>query len=254
MDIDVTVFHDGQQINCKSCKAEDHAFHECPHRVTCHQCGEKGHIRKWCRAEKNNLPRESAKDVEQIVQQGLKAAWHASSPRPAKTVRAVGNNSEDDRDWASRDPDEGVEAAEGSVVDDSGDDENTEGRNLAERKNKQEELSSEQDDTVIIDSETWADEEDFQQAGTAKFRAPQQQRSEHHGRNIQRRRTRSTREPTTNTRDRVTRSQTGSSAKATGKRKDVLAPPEKNKPGKLQKDDHRKDKVTDHETDSRWRP
>ncbi|CAH1277408.1 Hypp9608 [Branchiostoma lanceolatum] len=253
MDIDVTVFHDGQQINCKSCKAEDHAFHECPHRVTCHQCGKKGHIRKWCRAEKNNLPRESAKDVERIVQQGLKAARHASKPRPAKTARAAGNNSEDDRDWASRDPDEGVEAAESSVVEDSGDtdDENTEGRSIAERKDKHEELSSEQDDTVIIDSETWADEEDFQQAGTAKFRAPQQLRSEHHGRNIQRRRTRSTREPTTNTRDRVTRSQTGSSAKATRERKDVLTRPEKNKHGKLYKDDQRKDKDTDHDDQRR---
>ncbi|CAH1270876.1 Hypp4484 [Branchiostoma lanceolatum] len=172
---------------------------------------------------------------------------------PLRRCAQLVTTARDDRDWASRDPDEGVEAAESSVVEDSGDtdDENTEGWSIAERKDKQEELSSEQDDTVIIDSETWADEEDFQQAGTAKFRAPQQQRSELHGRNIQRRRTRSTREPTTNTCDRVTRSQTGSSAKATRKRKDVLTPPEKNKPGKLQKDDHRKDKHFDHDDQRR---
>ncbi|CAH1242555.1 Hypp6835 [Branchiostoma lanceolatum] len=34
MDVEVTIFHDGQRVNCKSCKADDHAFSDCPHRPT----------------------------------------------------------------------------------------------------------------------------------------------------------------------------------------------------------------------------
>ncbi|KAI8502646.1 hypothetical protein Bbelb_193480 [Branchiostoma belcheri] len=73
MDVEVTIFHDGQKVNCKSCKADDHVFSDCPHRVTCHNCGKKGHIRKWCRAERKDASNETNRSIEQQVEAQLKA-------------------------------------------------------------------------------------------------------------------------------------------------------------------------------------
>jgi len=206
IDIEVTVFHDGQHINCKSCKSEDHAFHECPHRITCHNCGKKGHTKKWCRAERSNPSRER-RDVEQKVQQGLRAAREASNSRSTSASRAVVNNKnsgedQDWTDWASGDPDE---TAESLVTGDSDGAENTR-----------------------CETESIANPPHQEQAGLS-------------GGTNQRRLTRSTRPAPTSTedtRDQGQRRQPGTS-RSTRKRKNVLTPPDKSKPDKLYKDDGR---------------
>ncbi|KAI8496671.1 hypothetical protein Bbelb_253260 [Branchiostoma belcheri] len=212
IDIEVTVFHDGQSINCKSCKAEDHAFHECPHRITCYICGKKGHTKKWCRADKTIPSRESRKDIDQSVSAGLKAAREASNPssRPYSTrsTRETGNDShsgdEHSGEWASGDPDEAAEAVESPIDVENSEDENT--------------------------------------GIGAKAKPPQEEAGLSDG-SYQRRRTRSSRPTSTsteNTGERGLRRQPVSTRSAR-KRKNVLTPPDKAKPDKLHKDDGRLD-------------
>ncbi|KAI8519269.1 hypothetical protein Bbelb_025260 [Branchiostoma belcheri] len=212
IDIEVTVFHDGQSINCKSCKAEDHAFHECPHRITCYICGKKGHTKKWCRADKTIPSRESRKDIDQSVSAGLKAAREASNPssRPYSTrsTRETDNDShsgdEHSGDWASGDPDETAEAVESPIDVENSEDENT-GRGV-------------------------------------KAKPPQEEAGLSDG-SSQRRRTRSSRPTSTSTENTGERGlqRQPVTTRSARKRKNVLTPPDKTKPDKLHKDDGRLD-------------
>jgi len=186
MDVEVTIFHDGQRVNCKSCKAEDHAFSDCPHRVTCHNCGKKGHIRKWCRAEKSDAPTETNRNIEQEVEVQLKAA------RRKATTQADDNQSEKDLDPCSDLVSETVESTsevESECTDDQG-----------------RESVSREDVTSGASS------------------TPRTQRVDHSGGTQQNR-------PGLRSSRRTT---------STAKRKDVLTPPETNKPGKLRHKDEQK--------------
>ncbi|CAH1239180.1 Hypp5748 [Branchiostoma lanceolatum] len=194
MDVEVTIFHDGQRVNCKSCKADDHAFPDCPHRVTCHNCGKKGHIRKWCRAEKSDAPTETTRNIEQEVEVQLKAARRKATicPTNIETTHADDNQSEKEVDPSSDLVSETVESmseVESECTDDQG----------------REHVSRE--DVTSGASST-----------------PGTQREEHSGGTQQNRpRLRSSRRTT-----------------STAKRKDVLTPPEANKPGKLRHKDEQK--------------
>ncbi|KAI8479859.1 hypothetical protein Bbelb_424280 [Branchiostoma belcheri] len=182
MDVEVTIFHDGQKANCKSCKADDHVFSDCPHRVTCHNCGKKGHIRKWCRAEKKDASNETNRSIEQQVEAQLKAV--------RRKVVVCPTSSETTRE----------------------DDNQTKFLNL-----KMTVLTIK---VVSRDDVTSSCRDESRDAASGISVTPRVQQDDQSGWTQQnRRRLRSSRRTTTS------------------KRKDVLTPPQTNKPGKLHKDE-----------------
>ncbi|XP_078687289.1 uncharacterized protein LOC144919654 [Branchiostoma floridae x Branchiostoma belcheri] len=198
MDVEVTIFHDGQKVNCKSCKADDHVFSDCPHRVTCHNCGKKGHIRKWCRAEKKDASNETNRSIEQQVEAQLKAVRRkvAVCPTSSETTREDDNQSVKDLDDPGSD----------SVS------ETPEPENDCTGDQSRQELSR--------DDVTSSCRDESRDAASGISVTPRVQQDDQSGSTQQnRRRLRSSRRTTTS------------------KRKDVLTPPQTNKPGKLHKDE-----------------
>ncbi|KAI8485020.1 hypothetical protein Bbelb_372660 [Branchiostoma belcheri] len=197
MDVEVTIFHDGQKVNCKSCKADDHVFSDCPHRVTCHNCGKKGHIRKWCRAEKKDASNETNRSIEQQVEAQLKAVRRkvAVCPTSSETTREDDNQSVKDLDDPGSDSVSETPEPENDCTDDQ----------------SRQELSR--------DDVTSSCRDESRDAASGISVTPRVQQDDQSGWTQQnRRRLRSSRRTTTS------------------KRKNVLIPPQTNKPGKLHKD------------------
>ena len=61
IDLKIVVYHEGQDINCSSCLADDHQVQECPERQNkrrdsprCYRCNEIGHIARNCEYDNKN--------------------------------------------------------------------------------------------------------------------------------------------------------------------------------------------------------